>query len=158
MDISKASNLERFIFDLLGRNGERLASAWGTLDHNGQLDLTSELARFDGEFGLQSGTSTHANRVATIRDVHEQTGIVIDPHTADGVKVAREHLEPGVPMLVLETAKPAKFPDIIVEALGFAAPLPPHLTGLLDVPQHVTDMPNDAQMLREFVAAHALSD
>lgn len=158
MDISKASNLERFIFDLLGRNGERLAANWRTLDLNGQLDLTSELARFDGEFGLQSGTSTHANRVATIRDVHEQTGIVIDPHTADGVKVAREHLEPGVPMLVLETAKPAKFPDIIVEALGFAAPLPPHLAGLLDLAQHVTDMPNDAQMLREFVAAHALSD
>ncbi len=157
MDISKASNLERFIFDLLGRDGERLAAAWRGLDETGELDLSAEQPRFESEFGLLSGTSTHADRVATIREVHERTGVVIDPHTADGVKVAQSHTEAGVPMLVLETAKPAKFPEIVAEAIGEAAPLPAHLAGLLELEQHVTEMANDAEQLRAFIAAHAVS-
>lgn len=157
MDISKASNLERFIFDLLGRDPQRLAEAWRTLDETGELDLSREQPRFESEFGLQSGTSTHADRVATIRSVHEQSGIVIDPHTADGVKVASEHAVTGVPMLVLETAKPAKFPEIVAEAIGEVAPLPSHLAGLLELPQHVTELPNDAGQLRAFVAERALN-
>ncbi len=156
MDISKASNLERFIFDLIGRDGNALAELWTALERDGFIDLSSELGRFAAEFGIVSGTSTHADRVATIRSVHAESGVVIDPHTADGVKVAREHLEPGVPMLVLETAKPAKFPEIIAEALGEVADLPPHLAGLLDLPQFVTDMPDDAALLRDFIAQHAL--
>jgi len=155
MDISKASNLERFIFDLLGRDPERLAEAWRTLDSAGVLDLSVEQPRFEAEFGLVSGDSTHADRVATIRAVHEASGVIIDPHTADGVKVAREYVEAGVPMFVLETAKPAKFPEIVIEAIGEAAPLPAHLAGLLELPQHVTEMGNDAAALREFVAARA---
>lgn len=157
MDISKASNLERFIYDLLGRDGERLADAWRALEETGELDLSSELLRFTAEFGLSSGTSTHADRVATIASVYEDRGIILDPHTADGVKVAREYAEPGVPMLVLETAKPAKFPEIVSEAIGEAAPLPEHLAGLLDLPQHVTEMQNEAQALREYIATHAVN-
>lgn len=157
MDISKASNLERFIFDLLGRDPERLAAAWRTLDETGELDLSAEQPRFEAEFGLLSGTSTHADRVATIRATHEACGVVIDPHTADGVKVASAYSEAGVPMLVLETAKPAKFPDIIAEAIGEVAPLPEHLAGLLDLEQHVTELPNDAAQLRAFVATHAVN-
>lgn len=155
MDISKASNLERFIFDLLGRDGDRLAEAWQTLDETGELDLSSELSRLKEEFGMFSGTSTHEDRVRTIRSVHEKSGVVIDPHTADGVKVAREHQEIGIPMLVLETAKPAKFPEIVVEAIGQAAPLPAHLAELLTLPQYVTEMGNDAPALREFITEHA---
>ncbi|MBP1325603.1 threonine synthase [Leucobacter exalbidus] len=155
MDISKASNLERFIFDLLGRDPERLAAAWRELDETGQIDLTAELPRFVSEFGFESGTSTHADRVATIRSVFETTGTLLDPHTADGVKVAREHLEPGVPMLVLETAKPAKFPEIVFEATGERIGIPEHLDGLLELPQHVTDMGNDEAALRAFVAERA---
>lgn len=156
MDISKASNLERFIFDLLGRDGERLAAAWRTLDETGELDLSAEQPRFESEFGLVSGSSTHADRVATIRSVHEATGKVIDPHTADGVKVAREYLDPQVPMLVLETAKPEKFPEIVQEATGLELGPPQHLAGLLELPQHVTDMGNDADALRGFITAHAI--
>ena len=156
MDISKASNLERFIFDLLGRDPERLAAAWRTLDETGELDLSAEQPRFAAEFGLVSGTSTHADRVETIREVHEASGIVIDPHTADGVRVASAHLDSEVPMLVLETAKPEKFPEIVAEAIGEAAALPAHLAGLLELEQHVTEMPNDAEQLRAFVAAHAV--
>ena len=156
MDISKASNLERFIFDVLGRDPERLAAAWRELDETGVLDLSVEQPRFAAEFGIVSGESSHADRVATIRSVHEESGVTIDPHTADGVKVAREYLEPGVPMLVLETAKPAKFPDTIIEAIGEAAPLPAHLAGLLDLPQHVTEMANDEVALRAYIEQHAL--
>lgn len=156
MDISKASNIERFIFDLLDRDPERLSAAWTELHETGRIDLTAELHRLETEFGFQSGTSTHADRVATIRDVHASTGITIDPHTADGVKVAREHLEDGVPMLVLETAKPEKFPEIVLEATGEQLGLPEHLAGLLELPQHVTEMADDAALLREFIAARAV--
>ena len=156
MDISKASNLERFIYDLIGRDGAALAELWRELDREGSFDLTHEQARFSEEFGIVSGTSTHADRVATIRSVHAETGVVIDPHTADGVKVAREHLEPGVPMLVLETAKPTKFPEIIAEALGVTIELPAHLAGLLDLPQFVTEMPDDGAELRAFISKNAL--
>ena len=155
MDISKASNLERFIFDLLGRDPERLAAAWRELDETGRIDLTAELPRFVADFGFESGTSTHADRVATIRSVYETTGTLIDPHTADGVKVAREHAEPGVPMLVLETAKPEKFPEIVFEATGKHIGIPSHLDGLLELPQHVTEMGNDERTLREFMAQRA---
>jgi threonine synthase len=156
MDISKASNLERFVFDLLGRDPERLAAAWRELDETGRIDLTAELPRFEAEFGLQSGTSTHADRVATIRSVFETSGVLIDPHTADGVKVARERVEPGVPMLVLETAKPAKFPEIVFEATGERIGIPEHLAGLLELPQHVTEMADDEAELRAFIADRAV--
>lgn len=156
MDISKASNLERFIFDLVGRDPEQLVKLWGVLDEVGFFDLSLDLHRFEEEFGIQSGTSTHADRVDTIRSVRESSGVLIDPHTADGVKVARDHLEPGVPMLVLETAKPAKFPEIVLEATGERIGVPAHLEGLLELPQHVVDMGNDESALREFIAQRAV--
>jgi threonine synthase len=156
MDISKASNLERFIFDVLDRDPARLAEAWQELESTGELNLASELLRFSAEFGMYSGTSTHADRVATIKSVYEHSGIVIDPHTADGVKIAREHALPGVPMLVLETAKPEKFPEIVSEAIGEAAALPEHLADLLRLPQRVTEMPNDASKLRAFIEARVV--
>ena len=156
MDISKASNLERFIFDLVGRDAEKLAALWRTLDTDGVFDLSHELPRFAEEFGIVSGTSTHADRVATIRSVYEESGVIIDPHTADGVKVARQYVEPGIPMLVLETAKPAKFPEIVAEAIGQDAPMPAHLAGMLDLPQHVTEMDDDAVELRTFISERAL--
>lgn len=156
MDVSKASNLERFVYDLLGRDPERLNAAWSELRETGRIDLRAELPRFTEEFGIQSGSSTHADRVATIRTVFEQSGVLIDPHTADGVKVAWEHLEPGVPMLVLETAKPDKFPEIVAEATGQQISVPERLAGLLERPQRVTSMPDDEEELRAFVAAHAV--
>ena len=156
MDISKASNLERFVFDLLGRDPERLTAAWRELDETGRIDLRAELPRFEAEFGIRSGSSTHADRVATIRSVHDASGILIDPHTADGVKVARDYVEPGVPMLVLETAKPAKFPEIVLEATGREVGIPEHLAGLLELPQRVTEMPDDETALRAYIAERAL--
>ena len=135
---------------------ERLAAAWRELAETGRIDLTAEQARFESEFGFQSGTSTHADRVATIKSVFEASGVLIDPHTADGVKVAREHVEAGVPMLVLETAKPAKFPEIVLEATGERIGMPEHLGNLLELPQHVTEMADDEAELRAFVAERAV--
>ncbi|MFS0852932.1 threonine synthase [Microbacterium sp. 179-I 3D4 NHS] len=156
MDISKASNLERFIFELVGRDPERVVGAWRDLDENGYFDFAADQPRFVEEFGILSGTSTHADRLATIRSVYEATGDIIDPHTADGVKVARQHLEDGVPMLVLETAKPHKFAETIDEAIGVQLDYSKELRDMLGAPQHVTEMADDEQALRAFIEANAL--
>lgn len=156
MDISKASNLERFIFELVGRDAARVVSAWNDLDTQGHFDFTADLARFVDEYGIVSGTSTHDDRLATIRSVYETSDDVIDPHTADGVKVAREYVEPGVPMLVLETAKPQKFADTIREAIGIELDYSDELRAMLDAPQHVTEMADDEQDLRAFIQENAL--
>jgi len=156
MDISKASNLERFIFELVDRDPARVLAAWRDLDEQGFVDFSAELARFRDEFGIVSGTSTHADRLATIRSVHESSDDIIDPHTADGVTVAREYVESGVPMLVLETAKPEKFADTIREAIGVELAYAPELQAMLDASQHVTEMPDDAAALRAYIERHAL--
>ncbi|MGN7978060.1 threonine synthase [Microbacterium sp. 22195] len=156
MDISKASNLERFIFELLGREPERVVEFFRAIDEQGFVDLSAEQPRFEAEFGIVSGTSTHADRLTTIRSVHEASGEIIDPHTADGVKVAREYVETDVPMLVLETAKPQKFAETITEAIGVELEFSPELQRMLAAPQHVTEMADDEQALRAFVAANAL--
>ncbi|MFF3025798.1 threonine synthase [Microbacterium sp. NPDC057944] len=156
MDISKASNLERFIFELVDRDPARVVAAWRDLDQQGYFDFTADLARFTEEFGIVSGTSTHADRVDTIRAVYEAAEDIIDPHTADGVFVARQHVESGVPMLVLETAKPEKFAETIHEAIGVELDYSFDLRAMLDAPQHVTEMADDAAALRAFIEEHAL--
>ncbi|WP_433673572.1 threonine synthase [Microbacterium gorillae] len=156
MDVSKASNLERFVFDLLGRDAERTAGAWRTLAETGSFDLTAEQPRLTAEFGFASGTSTHEDRIRVIRDVFERSGVIIDPHTADGAGVAAEFVEDGVPMLVLETAKPRKFPETIAEALGETPEPPAAVRELMDAPQRVVRMANDEQALREFIETHAV--
>ena len=154
MDISKASNLERFIYLVLDQDQERLAAAWEQLDTTGTLDLSDHQPRFLAEFGMVSGTSTHEDRVATIRAVYEKSGVVIDPHTADGVTVARGYQKPNQPMLVLETAKPEKFGDIVQEALDFEPELLSEYAKLLELEQHTVEMGVDATALREYIALH----
>lgn len=156
MDVSRASNLERFVFDLLGRSPERTAAAWTELATRGEIDLSAEQHRFLPEFGFVSGTSTHADRLATIRATHERTGVTLDPHTADGLMVAQEYVEVGVPMLVLETAKPQKFAETITEALGHAPTPDAAGRALLDAPQRITEIPDDESRLRALVAELAL--
>ncbi|WP_312170129.1 threonine synthase [Microbacterium sp.] len=156
MDISKASNLERFIFELVGRDAARVVSAWQELDTQGYFDFTADLERFVEEFGIVSGTSTHDDRLATIKAVYDASGDIIDPHTADGVKVARDYVEPGVPMLVLETAKPQKFAETIREAIGVELEYSSELRSMLDAPQRTTEMADDEHELRSFIEANAL--
>jgi len=121
MDISKASNFERFVFDLVGRDAAKLRKLFvDDLGLQGSFDLSADPAfkQAAERFGFKSGRSTHADRLATIRDTDKRFATLVDPHTADGLKAAREQLVPGVPMVVLETALPIKFAATLVEALG----------------------------------------
>ena len=156
MDISKASNFERFVFDLLGRDGPRTLALFKTeLERSGAFALTpAEFARI-GAFGFVSGSSTHADRLATIRGTHARFGTLVDTHTADGLKVAREHIEPGVPMIVLETALPAKFAETIVEAIGREPDRPAALRGIEQLPKRFVVLPADAAPVQAYIAAHA---
>ena len=154
MDISKASNFERFVFDLLGRDSVRTADLFGPqLAKAGRFELSADplFAQAANRYGFASGKSTHADRLTTIKDVFQRHGMVIDTHTADGVKVAREHLQPGVPMVVLETALPIKFAETIVEALGQQPDRPPKFNGIEDLPKRVVVMPADAAKVKAFM-------
>ncbi|HEY8361033.1 MAG TPA: threonine synthase [Ramlibacter sp.] len=155
MDISKASNFERFVFDLLGRDGAKLRYLFAEeLTAKGAFDLSGDIARGREQYGFVSGKSTHADRLATIRDTFERFGTMIDTHTADGLKVAREHLVPGVTMIVLETALPIKFAETIVEALGREPDRPAKFAGIEELPKRVTVLPADAVRVKDFIAAH----
>ncbi|MEO8419223.1 MAG: threonine synthase [Methylophilaceae bacterium] len=152
MDISKASNFERFVFDLVGRNADKTRALWDAVDAGGAFDLKAD-GLFDkvADYGMVSGSSNHAHRMKTIRWVHEQYGVTIDTHTADGLKVALEYREPDVPMLVLETALPAKFEDAIVEALGHKPERPADLAGLEDLPQRFEVMDADVKAIKQYI-------
>ncbi|WP_431286040.1 threonine synthase [Roseateles chitinivorans] len=156
MDISKASNFERFLFDLLDRDGDRVKRLFGEeLASKGFFEITAEeRARIGERYGFVSGRSTHEDRVATIRLCHKQYGVVIDTHTADGLKVALVHRKPGVPMLVLETALPAKFAVTIEEALGIVPPRPAALDDLESRPKRVSVMPVSVDQVKQFIVDH----
>lgn len=155
MDISKASNFERMIFDAVDRDAARIRELWARVDRGEGITLSAaEFARVRG-FGFVSGRSTHANRIATIRRVFEQYGQMIDPHTADGVKVGLEYREPGVPLVCLETALPAKFEETIREALGRAPERPADLADLEQRPQRVEVVDADVETVKRYIAAHA---
>ncbi|MFM7026649.1 MAG: threonine synthase, partial [Limnohabitans sp.] len=157
MDISKASNFERFVFDLLGRDADLTKALFGVaLNTKGIFDLSADprFAEAATRYGFVSGKSTHANRLATIRQVFERYGVMIDTHTADGVKVAREHLQAGVPMLVLETALPIKFAATIVEALGLEPERPAKFEGIEALPKRVKVMPADVAQVKAYISAH----
>jgi len=155
MDISKASNFERFVFDLMGQDGKATAGMFKQVDEAGGFDL-SENAVFEGigKYGFQSGRSTHVNRLETIQDIDKRYGVMIDTHTADGVKVAREHLQSGVPMLILETALPIKFEETIQEALGRPAECPVALQDIRSRPQRVENIDADVNQVKTFITTH----
>ena len=159
MDISKASNFERFIFDLVGRDPAVVRELWARVDAGGSFDLngTPYMDKLSS-FGFVSGRSTHAERLATIRDVWEQHQVMIDTHTADAVKVAREQVGAavpmGVPVIVLETAQPVKFAETIHEALGREPGRPKELEGIEKLPQRVEVMDADAGAVKALVEAY----
>ena len=155
MDISKASNFERFVYDLVGQDAAKVRELWGAVDKGGSFDLKAQ-GYFDKvpDFGFTSGASNHAARMATIRETQSKYGVVIDTHTADGLKVALEHFDKKMPMLVLETALPAKFEDAITEALGQAPERPASLNGIESLPQKFTVMDADVDAIKQFIVSH----
>jgi len=156
MDISRASNFERFVFDLVGRDPALVRALWAEVEAGRAFDLsgTAHFARL-AEFGFVSGSSSHADRLATIRRVWEGSGTEIDPHTADGIKVGLRFREPGVPLVCLETALPIKFEETILEALGRKPACPEAFRGIEDRPQRVVVMPPDVEQVKAFIEAHA---
>jgi threonine synthase len=155
MDISKASNFERFAFDLVGRDPRVIRNLWSAVDAGGSVDLskTSFYSRLS-DFGFAAGRSSHADRLATIRDTFETYGLMIDTHTADGLKVARELRTPEMPMVVLETALPAKFEETIVEALGRRPERPVGLLGIEDLPQRVEVIDVSVDAVKGIIQRH----
>ena len=158
MDISRASNFERFVFDLLGRDAERTADLFGIKVRQGGFSLRDDPAFADAadRYGFASGKSTHADRVATIREVNEKLGVLLDPHTADGVKVARS-LAPEIdtPIICLETALPVKFAETIAEATGSEPEIPARFEGIMEAERHVLDLPNDAEAVKNLIRERA---
>ncbi|MCL2524261.1 MAG: threonine synthase [Betaproteobacteria bacterium] len=153
MDISKASNFERFVFDLVGRDPAIVRELWARVDQGLAFDLSATPHWADvARFGFVSGKSAHGDRINTIRFAQGRYGVMLDPHTADGLKVALEHRLPGVPMIVLETAQPAKFEDTIREALGSEPPRPADLAGIEQLPQRVAVMAPDVEAVKRFIA------
>ena len=158
MDISKASNFERFVFDLLGHDAAaaaRTAELFGpALQRDGGFTLTPEEFARVAQFGFVGGSSTHADRLKTIRQTWQDQGLMIDTHTADGLKVALEQRQPGVPMLVLETALPAKFAATIVEAIGLAPEPPAALRDIEALPKRFIVMPVDVGQVKRYIETH----
>ena len=156
MDISKASNFERFVFDLLGRDSARVADLFGAgLARDGTFDLHADplFAQAASVYGFASGKSTHADRIATIRDTWQRYDVMVDTHTADGLKVAQQYRQVGVPMVVLETALPIKFASTIVEALGREPERPAKFAGIEALPKRVQVMDADVDTIKAYIAS-----
>jgi len=146
MDISKASNFERYVFDLLERDGGQVRRRF-TSGEGFDLSLVPRP-------GFVSGKSTHADRLATIRSIHAKYGVTSDPHTADGVKVGLQHRDPGVPLVCMETALPAKFADTIREALGTEPARPAGFEKLEELPQRFEVIKPDVQAVKRYMEKH----
>ena len=147
MDISKASNFERYVFDLVERDGAKVKRYFASAEG---FDLS-----LAPRPGFVSGRSTHADRLATIREIDAKYGVTIDPHTADGVKVGLERREKGVPLICLETAQPAKFAETIREALGRDPGRPRGLENLEQLPQRVVVIDPDVEVVKRYITEHA---
>ncbi|MCC6196129.1 MAG: threonine synthase [Burkholderiales bacterium] len=156
MDISKASNFERFIYDVVGRDPVGVRKLWDRMASNGGFDLAgTDYWPAVRAANFVSRRSTHAERIATIRDVHARFAVTIDPHTADGVKAALELRDRAVSTICIETALPVKFAATIREALGREPARPAAYEGLEARPQRVTVLPAAAAKVKAYIEEHA---
>lgn len=153
MDISKASNFERFVFDLTGRNAQKTKALFDQVEKEGYFDLsgTPEFLSIQQTYGFVSGKSTHKQRLLAIKEVYNDYRQIIDPHTADGVYVAFQYLDENVPMIVLETAQAVKFEETIKEALAIDPPRPDAFKGIEALPQRVLNLPADVSVIKETI-------
>ena len=154
MDIQVSSNFERLLFEMNDRDGAVTASQLTRFRDKG---LSVEPDQFEKWIAptFRASRATDHDTLATIRSVYEDFDMLIDPHTAVGVKVAREFAEEGIPMLTMATAHPAKFPDAVERATGVRPGLPEHLSNLFDLPEFTVQLPNELATVEAFVAAQA---
>jgi threonine synthase len=156
MDITRASNFERFVFDLVGRDPRVVRELWLQIAREGEFNLagTPYWQRL-AESGFVSGTSTHAARVATIRQVARTYGIIVDPHTADGIQVGLDQRDDAVPLICVETAQAAKFTAIIREALGRDPDRTAAYARLETLPQRFDVVSADPVAVKAYIAERA---
>ncbi|AWK85867.1 threonine synthase [Azospirillum thermophilum] len=155
MDIQISSNFERLLFDLLDRDGAAVTAALNRFRAEGRFEVTQ--AQLDRALAIFAGNRVDEDAtLATVKAVWEESGYLLDPHTAVGVASARGiATDPTVPMVVLATAHPAKFPDAVEKATGRRPALPPRLADLYEREERLSDLPNDLAAVQEFVAARA---
>ena len=155
MDISKASNFERFIFDMTDRDAEKIRELWQEVDSSRPFDI-SDTPLWDKirKSHIISGTSNHNARIQTIREIYKKYGVLVDTHTADGLKVGFEYREKGIPLVCLETALPAKFSESIVEAVGFEPSRPDGYSNLEDLPLRYVEMDADTTEIKKFISSN----
>lgn len=152
MDIASASNFERFVFDYVGRDPAKVRALWAELNEKREFNIGS--AKPGEAFRITSGSATDAEVLDTIREVYKKYGVIIDPHTAIAMKVGLEKRRAGIPLVVVETAQPAKFADTMREALGFEAPVPKSYEHLANLPEYTTRIENNAELVKRFIAEH----
>jgi threonine synthase len=151
MDIQVSSNFERLLFDAYDRDAAAVRALMGSLAQSRRFSVAAPaLARIRALFGASRASEEEV--AATMRTVRRETGNLIDPHTAVGIAVAeKEPRDPAVPMVVLSTAHPAKFPDAVEAATGARPALPPWLSDLNQRPQRMTALPADQSAVEQFV-------
>ena len=154
MDISKASNFERFIFDLIGRDSSALRSYWQQIDNGRSFELNKEIMGKVLDFGFTSSSSKHKNRINLIKKFYDEYDVIIDTHTADGVKASIDHLSEDTPMLVLETALPIKFEKSVFEAIGKRPVRPDALVDLEKIDQRFEVFDNKTSSVKDFILAN----
>ncbi|MCI4677778.1 threonine synthase [Rhodoblastus acidophilus] len=156
MDIQVSSNFERLLFDALDRDPAAVRALMARLDQSGAFDIPRHaLEKIRADFA--AGSTDEAETSAEIGRVWRECEVLLDPHTAVAVHVARKNLahDPATPMVALGTAHPAKFPDAVRAATGRSAPLPAHLADLFERKERFDVLPNDAGAVASFIRARA---
>jgi len=156
MDIQVSSNFERLLFDASGRDPAVVRDAMRDLGTKGSFKLSEKaLANMRALFFASRADENETRD--TIRDVHKESGYVLDPHTAVGVAVARKlgGAKAGSPLVVLGTAHPAKFPEAVEAACGVSPKLPVAFSDLMSRKERVANLPNDAKAVADFVLQHS---
>lgn len=152
MDISKASNFERFIFDVVKNDFGRVNTLWNKLNIDGNFIIEDEESlRFIKKSGIISGSSNHQNRLATIKNIKQKYDRMIDPHTADGIFVARKNLKSKIPMVCLETALPIKFSETVFESIGKFPQIPKKFFDIEGKPQKVKKIDANVEILKNYI-------
>ena len=156
MDIQVSSNFERLLFERLGRDSERVRALMGALKQSGGFTIPQDaLKAIRAEF--DASRCSEAECEAEMARTWRESGVLLDPHTAVGVHAARAALrrDPNTPVVALATAHPAKFPEAVERATGVRPALPPHLADLMQRPERVAHLPNDARAVADYLSAHA---
>jgi threonine synthase len=154
MDIQVSSNFERLLFEAHERDAAAVRRLMDGLKQSGAFTISEKpLAAIRALF--DAGRSTKSQTATTIADVLKQSGYLLDPHSAIGLKVARETVKASTPSVVLATAHPSKFPDAVEAASGVHPALPLWLGDLMHRKEQYTVLPNDLKNVEEYISRHS---